>query len=544
MNPKEDKEISKNLREEIELQEKRDNIIKTLDEKLNSIAKLEDVEKSRAIKNLLMEVSVWLDSVDIELVKKKIIDGLGIPRRVINEFLYDYRRFRIEGTGQELPSCIVWDEPIRFCPALDFINEVAYVTVTLYKEIGKEYHEVPYVITSNKECFPLTRDELYKRKLICNDTTYLPENRWSSKSIQEFLKDEEIDVNPAEVFNEIKEQYKYYLDFEEQALPDLFSIWSIGTYLHPLFSSYPYIFLHGSRESGKSKNLKLTSRFAFNAEFTASLSTASAFRIVEANRSTLLIDELESISSEADLEFRAVILSGYEAGASVLRCGEKRDGFEIQRFKSYSPKVFANITGVEDVLGSRVIYVTMSRSGNKEISEREIFLLDPKFQEIRDKLYILLMKHHKEIKKIYDTIKNEMVFSGREWQLWKPIFTIAKFIDGYAGTNDIFYLMFELASTKYYEKVQIGIDEMDSIILAGLLDIVDEDKEIQATELFEFFKEKFPDEMFELTQTKFGNLLRKLKCFERKRMLSGKNYYLFKKDRIKDLAKRYNVEGS
>jgi len=258
-----------------------------------------------------------------------------------------------------------------------------------------------------------------------------------------------------------------------------------------------------------------------------------------------MIDELESANSTDDVEFRSVILSGYEAGASVLRCGEKKDGFEIKRFRSYSPKIFANITGVEDVLGSRVIYVMMSRSGNREISEREIHLLDPKFQEIRDKLYLLLMKHNRKIKEIYNDIKNEAEFSGREWQLWKPIFTIAKFFDGFTDDDKIFRAMYDFANSKYAEKIQATENGMDHIILIGLLqEVQEESKEIQATELYEYFKVKFPEEMFELTQTKFGNLLRRLKCFERKRMLNGKNYYLFKQGRIRDLAKRYHVEDS
>src|SRR3989339_440817 len=530
------------LREHMETQVKQDSIINAVDEKLASIAKMGDVEKGREIKSLLFEVAVWLDGVELEIIKKKIISQLGMSSKVINEYLYDCRKQRVK-PDKEIPAHIVWEEPRIFCPALDFINETAYVTITLYKEVKGEYFEVPYVIASNRECFPLTKEEMYKRKLIYSGSTYLPESRWKSESIQKFLKNEEGEINAYQVFNEIKELYKQYLDFEETALYDFFSIWCIGTYFHPLFSSFPYCFLSGTRESGKSKCLKLTSRFAFNAEFTASLSTASTFRIVEANRSSLMIDEMENINSGDNPEFRSVILSGYEAGASVLRCGERKDGFEIQRFRSYSPKVFANIAGVEDVLGSRVIYITMSRSGNREISEREIYLLDPKFQAVRNNLYLLLMKHHIEIKDLYMNIHNEMSFSGREWQLWKSIFTIATFLDKMAGTDEVFRTMFDLATKKYDEKSQIGEDEMEHLIISGLMEMIEDVKEVQATELFEFFKQRNPDEMLELTQTKFGNVLRRLKCFEKKRMLNGKNYYLFNRIRLADLAKRYHIEG-
>ena len=503
---------------------------------------MNDAEKGRNIKNLLYELATCLDNVELEVIKNKIITRTGIPRKIVNEYLNDYKKCKVTDS-KEIPSSIVWEEPKRFCPALDFIDDVVYVTMTLYKNVDKEFYQVPYVITSKKECFPLNKDELYKRKLIYSGETYLPENRWKPESIQKYLADEEVEINAYQIFNEIKELYKYYLDFEEPALYDFFSIWCIGTYFHPLFSSFPYVLLNGGKETGKSKTLKLTSMFAFNSEFTASLSTASTFRIIEANRSSLMIDELENINSGDNPEFRSVILSGYENGASVIRCGDHTSGFEIQRFKSYSPKVFANIGGVEDVLGSRLIYVTTSRSGNKDISEREIYLLDPKFQEVRNNLYLLLMKYHKEIKEIYLYIHNEMSFTGREWQLWKPIFSIATFLDSIAGVDEVFRTMFDLATKKYDEKSQIGEDEMEHIVISGLMELVEDEKEIQSTELFDYFKERNPDKMFELTQTKFGGILRRLNCFTKKRMLVGKNYYTFSRVKLEDLAKRYHIEG-
>ena len=67
--------------------------------------------------------------------------------------------------------------------------------------------------------------------------------------------------------------------------------------------------------------------------------------------------------------------------------------FIVEDYDLYSPKMLANISGIEDVLEDRCITIILKRTRNKEKGNREIDITDYQWQEIRDKLYICLMQN-------------------------------------------------------------------------------------------------------------------------------------------------------
>lgn len=60
-----------------------------------------------------------------------------------------------------------------------------------------------------------------------------------------------VDVDPKSYYQEVFENFKYYIDAPEHRLHFL-SIWTIGTVFHMLFHAYPYLFLYGIKRCGKS----------------------------------------------------------------------------------------------------------------------------------------------------------------------------------------------------------------------------------------------------------------------------------------------------
>ncbi|MBC8248125.1 MAG: hypothetical protein H8E90_00470 [Anaerolineales bacterium] len=45
----------------------------------------------------------------------------------------------------------------------------------------------------------------------------------------------------------MRDLYDKYLDFRDPHTADILALWAIGTYLYPLFESYPYIALLGPK---------------------------------------------------------------------------------------------------------------------------------------------------------------------------------------------------------------------------------------------------------------------------------------------------------
>ena len=122
--------------------------------------------------------------------------------------------------------------------------------------------------------------------------------------------------------------------------------------------------------------------------------------------------------------------AGYKKDSFVGKTEQngRNSSWEPKQFEAYSPKIFASINGLEPSLASRTIPIEMVRSVNNEIKNRELSGKDATLSSIRDELYSLTLTHFIPIKAIYEGIKDTQIV-GREWELWKPILTIAKVID-------------------------------------------------------------------------------------------------------------------
>ena len=89
-----------------------------------------------------------------------------------------------------------------------------------------------------------------------------------------------------EVFEDVLAHLKYYMDLEEEERYTFVALWSIGTYFHQMFSTYPYLFINAVKRSGKTKLLLLMSTFVFNGKAFIIPSGASIFRLIQGARPT------------------------------------------------------------------------------------------------------------------------------------------------------------------------------------------------------------------------------------------------------------------
>ncbi|MDP2664642.1 MAG: hypothetical protein Q8O97_01585, partial [bacterium] len=132
---------------------------------------------------------------------------------------------------------------------------------------------------------------------------------------------------------------------------------------------------------------------------------------------------------------------------------------------------FGSIKNIASTLASRVIPVVMVRTSNKEIKNRDIEIHDPIFQELRDQLYLVMMNSHAEILNIYKTLEDKEIV-GREWELWKPILTVAMWL-GEDQYQNIRTLAIEIQSQK---KINLAEDILTPKLLEILLGLFTEDE--------------------------------------------------------------------
>jgi hypothetical protein len=504
------------------------------------------------------------------------------------------------------------DDKPTINPALSYTNDTIYLTQKLpmnvvqeVKGVGKTVTiEMPVIIFCNgAERGVITIDQRAMETLEVDGLRLrsIPlnvKNRWSIESIKAFLEDTADAKNYSLMacFDAVKEQYKKFMEFKEEWHYDLIAIWCMGTYFHEIFASYPYIFLNAVKRSGKSKTLNLTGCMAFNSINALTMTPSSLFRIVESTKATVLIDEIENLNKKDTGDMRTLLLAGYKKGTEVPRVEEKKSStgmkaYGVPTYQTFSPKIMANISGIEDVLEDRCIGIVLNRGSDKHKMNREIDAEDEKWQEVRDMLYNCLMFNFKQVAErnvvivpyldtFYDENKSEIgemlkepeaavmevkgtqstlgdvktkevrqeikldikeiidsVIKGRGFELWRPVFTIASLINEHMLMN-IFVNAVKHEKSRREEDIT---ETLDSILVELLLELVEGVNFYRVRDITNKLKETNPDDEKWLSTRWVGRALKRLGlAIEKKRQASGVMIKIAEAD-VKKVAEKLGI---
>jgi len=173
-----------------------------------------------------------------------------------------------------------------------------------------------------------------------------------------------------EAYDSLIKIYQKYLDWDSEEIK-LQAIWVIGTYLYKEFRTFPYKYINAMKGSGKTRLLKLTEVLSWKGKLVVNMSDSALFRLADSH--TLIFDEAEGITNKEKQTQREILNSGYKKGGKITRTKEKytKDGkdWETVDFNVYSPKMIANITGMDEVVGDRCITSQLQRSGRKNVTK-------------------------------------------------------------------------------------------------------------------------------------------------------------------------------
>lgn len=469
----------------------------------------------------------------------------------------------------------------------DWPYGAAMVTQYLLVKNDEEEKEMPVMITAKREYFPIDEKDTQIKFI----PSRMADKGWDNDHIYQYLEKKGDGTSFTDVFEKVRNEYVYYMDFQDDRIYDFCALWTIGTYFHAFFNTYPYVFWNAMKASGKTKCLTLTEMMAFNAINATNISASALFRLIQANKCTMLLDENENATEHQISEWKSILLSGYKRAGKVYRAeeGRKRGSkvFRVNEYEVYSPKMLANIGGVEDVLESRCIYFNLLRTVNYETGNREIETTLDKWKDIRNDLYILLMQ---EFSTVIDTYKNldiptslqthlytfselsecmtgpkgiskvkaeippqnslsaqhslntsidvsvYRLLANRDMELWKPILVLAKCV-----SEELFINMLGFAVEKSKEKrVEELSDVWDLNVLYALLELVLDDCYVPIKEL----KAKCVEIDSGMENTKnawFGRALKRLGFNDKKRLGGGVTVGITK-DRLLEVCNRYGLE--
>lgn len=381
-----------------------------------NLASIDELEGGELIRTCLKE-HFRLHSESVKLLVK-------FHKEVHSEYLKAQEQNQPKGNYQEEILKELQEAPqyVEINPAQDFVER--RMMFTFYGG------DTPYLVTSSRKIIKFDDLEQYRIKVRNNN---LPMSKLNPQIAVDYVKGKEVDMR--ECLDKIVAHIKQYVILQDVKLYTYLALWIIGTYMYRTFRYYPYLWINADKGSGKSRVMEVICPLAFNGQMSTNQTQATVFRSVDADGSTLFIDEFEKMGDEMQTGILTVLNGGFnvDSGNTSRMESQANGGYKKKTFNSYSPKVFAGISEISDVLQDRCVKIRMLKKSKDEHVAR--YKVDDALKgfldNLRADLYVCALNHAAEIKTLYDSnavdFPNQL--SDRECDIWECIFILSKFID-------------------------------------------------------------------------------------------------------------------
>jgi hypothetical protein len=227
-------------------------------------------------------------------------------------------------------------------------------------------------------------------------------------------------VDGAVLFGEIADAIRRHVVVSDQCR-DTAALWAAHTYLLDQFLISPRLAIRSpTKQCGKTTLLDVLEHLVLKPLTSGSLTSAVVFRVVEAHRPTLLIDEADTFLHDNE-ELRGVLNTGHRASGSVTRNVPVGDNYEPRQFSTYSAVAIAIIGTLPETLHDRSVVVDLKRRLPSET-------ISPFYSDRTEHLDVLARKaarwcqdHAEEIKKADGPELLPPGIYNREGDNWRPL---------------------------------------------------------------------------------------------------------------------------
>ncbi len=217
---------------------------------------------------------------------------------------------------------------------------------------------------------------------------------------------------------------RYVIIGEEHAIA--VTLWTCASWIYNSFDIFPYLLLSSpTKRCGKTRLLGILRNLVNNGLQAASISAAALFRVVEAERPTLLLDEFDQQTNTDDL--LNLLNSGHERSGASIRLVPQGKEYVHRSFSTFCPKIIAMIGKPKETLIDRSIVINMQRKKPRDTIER----LDSNVMQILEKLQRKLARWRDDLE---DRLPEVKPFStnnnDREADNWIPLLVVAEIAAG------------------------------------------------------------------------------------------------------------------
>lgn len=201
------------------------------------------------------------------------------------------------------------------------------------------------------------------------------------------------------------------------------TLWVAGTFVYDSFRIWPKLTITSpEKRCGKTTLLEVLSALCNRSLVASNISPAAVYRVIEACKPTLLIDEADTFLASND-ELRGVINSGHtKSTAFVIRT--VGDNHEPAKFSTWCPMVIAMIKLPPDTILDRSIVINLRRKLPGESAEKIPQTFFDECQSIRRKFMRWSIDSADSLKSIQPNLPTCQ--NDRALDNWTPLFAIAE----------------------------------------------------------------------------------------------------------------------
>lgn len=218
--------------------------------------------------------------------------------------------------------------------------------------------------------------------------------------------------------------------------PAILTLWVSLTHWIDAQRRTPYLWLESpTRECGKSTVLDLCKQLTARPWDVSNPSGAALFRTIEAERPTLILDEIDAITGPKLDDLTGLLNDGYQRDGKVARC--VGDNHDVRTFSVFCSKVVAGIGAtLADATRSRCIRITMTRGTDDELRDITKFREDRAAQWAGPLRQQLARAATDTLEVLRDVLQNpdateipEGIY-GRDADVWEPLLALADLAGG------------------------------------------------------------------------------------------------------------------
>jgi hypothetical protein len=166
-------------------------------------------------------------------------------------------------------------------------------------------------------------------------------------------------VDGAELLDGIAKAIRLYVVLPDHAC-DAAALWVVHAYLVDRFLISPRLCVRSPvKQCGKTTLLGVLEALVLRPLKNDNATVAAIFRVVEAHRPTLLLDEGETFITNENSELRGILNSGHRKGGAVLRV--VGDDHEVRAFSTFGACVIALIGTLPGTLHDRSVIINLKR---------------------------------------------------------------------------------------------------------------------------------------------------------------------------------------